>query len=188
MITRTRWIALLALGLALVAAVALALKNPAAAYCSALGYVYMVERTDKGDVGKCVLPGGQKVDAWQFLQGKVAPDKGYCASKGYRLKTAKDARPCVRDMTDSCAICVLPDGREVEVIELMGLHLEETVCGDGTCGVPENCKSCPADCPSGLADAVCDGVKDGRCDPECTASQDTDCAATSDPRPSAGAR
>jgi len=154
---------------------ALALKNPAAVYCTALGYEYRIEKTEKGDVGYCVFPGGQKVDAWQFLRGNVARDKGYCASKGYEQKTVNDPAKCLKFLTDSCAVCVLPDGREVEVTELMGLVLAETVCGDGVCGIPENYKTCPRDCPSGSSDGFCDGIKDGRCDPDCRAGQDPDC-------------
>lgn len=52
---------------------------------------------------------------------------------------------------------------------------------DGTCDVSngENFLSCPADCPSGGSDDLCDGVFDGTCDPDCEAQgrsdRDTDC-------------
>ena len=124
----------------------LALKNPAAVYCTALGYQYEVERTDRGEFGYCVLAGGERVDAWEFLLGKAAQEKSYCASQGHGQKTVNDPMTCIRFLTDSCLVCVLDDGREVEVTELMGLVLEETVCGDGVCGLPETPKSCPEDC------------------------------------------
>ena len=151
------------------------MKNPAAVYCTALGYEYKIEKSEAGEVGYCILPGNQKVDAWQFLQGKVGQEKSYCAKKGFRIKTSKSAKACSTLMTDSCMVCVLEDGREVEVTELMGLILAETTCGDGVCGVPENFKTCPKDCPSGSSDGYCDGVKDRKCDPDCTAKQDPDC-------------
>ena len=154
---------------------AFALRNPAVVYCTALGYEYRIEKNVLGDTGYCLLPGGEKVDAWKFLRGEIAHDKSYCVSKGYGQKTVKDPKKCLRLQIDSCAVCVLTDGREVEVTELMGLVLDETICGDGVCGFPDNYKTCPQDCPSGSSDGYCDGVKDGKCDPDCTAKEDPDC-------------
>ena len=34
-------------------------------------------------------------------------------------------------LINECVVCVLPDGREVEVTELMGLKFEETTYSDG---------------------------------------------------------
>lgn len=155
---------------------AMALNNPAAVYCEALGYEYRVEKTDQGDRGYCVLEGNQAVDAWQFLQGKAAQDKSYCAVHGYGQEVVTDPKKCINFLTDSCLVCVLRDGRAVEMTELMGLTFEETSCGDGVCGLPENYKTCHEDCPSGSPDGYCDGVKDRKCDPDCTAKQDSDCA------------
>lgn len=152
-----------------------AMSNPAAVYCEELGYKYEIKRTEKGDVGLCVLPNGEKVDAWDFLRGKVAKEYSYCARNGYEMKTVKDESFCMRIFSDECSVCIV-DGEEVEVTDLMNLSFEETVCGDGTCGFPENYKSCPEDCPSGGIDEYCDGVKDGKCDPDCSPEQDPDCA------------
>ncbi len=62
------------------------------------------------------------------------------------MKTVNNKNVCLKFLTDSCLVCVLPDGREVEVTELMGLTFAETTCGNGVCGYPENEKTCPADC------------------------------------------
>ena len=175
-----RLAALVAFTIIAAPAPALALKNPAAVYCTALGYEYKIEKTKEGDAGYCVIDREQKVDAWQFFQGKVAREKGFCAKKGYEQKSVKDPRKCLKFLTDTCTVCVLPDGKEVEVTELMGLVLTETVCGDGVCGVPENHKTCPQDCPSGSSDGFCDGIKDGRCDPDCGDAQDPDCTKMDD--------
>jgi putative hemolysin len=126
---------------------ALALKNPAAVYCTALGYEYQVERTAQGDFGYCVLPSGEKVDAWKFLLGQTATEQNYCARQGYANKIVHNPMTCLVFLTDSCLVCVLDDGREVEVTELMGLSFSETTCGDGVCGIPETYVSCPEDCP-----------------------------------------
>jgi len=171
-----RWIAFVVSLFVLAPASALALKNPAAVYCTAMGYEYRVEHTANGDVGYCILPGAEIVDAWKFLLGEIAQDKSYCASKGYGHKIVKNPKTCQRFLTDTCMVCILGDGREVEVTELMKLILEETVCGDGVCGIPENYKSCTQDCPSGSRDGYCDRVKDGRCDPDCSVKEDPDCS------------
>lgn len=154
-----------------------AMVDPSAAYCTALGYDFIVESTAEGERGLCQLPNGETVDAWQFLQGEVAPEFSYCPREGYELKVVYDEQVCSRFMTDCCAVCVLEDGSEVEVTELMGLTFEETRCGDGTCGMPENYSACPEDCPSGSSDAYCDGVRDGIVDPDCPEGYDPDYAA-----------
>lgn len=100
---------------------AMAIANPAALYCEALGYKYVIEATPQGQRGLCQMPNGEAVNAWQFLQGKVAQEYSYCQQKGYQIKTVKDTETCSRFLTDQCAVCVLPDGREVEVTELMKL-------------------------------------------------------------------
>jgi putative hemolysin len=153
---------------------AFALVNPSAVYCTANGYTYIIKLTKGGERGLCQLPGNQTVDGWEFLQGKVAQEYSYCKKMGYEIKTVQGSEKCLKFLTNECAVCVLGDGTEVEVSELMGLSFEETICGDGSCGVPENYKTCPEDCPSGGWDEYCDGVKDGRVDPDCAAGEDPD--------------
>lgn len=152
-----------------------ALINPAQVYCHALGYEYVVETTEEGEIGLCRFFTGQDVDAWKFLKGEVAQEFSYCSKQGYKIKTISDWDKCARLLSRECAVCVLEDGREIEVTELMGLSFEETICGDGTCGIPENFNSCPNDCPSGSFDSYCDKVKDGICDPDCEKEADPDC-------------
>jgi putative hemolysin len=170
------------LAIAALAVCASALRNPASIYCDAAGYKYVVEATPQGEMGYCQLDAGTKVEAWKFLQGKEAPEKSYCTQKGYKLKTVNDAEKCAMFGLPSCSVCVLADGSEVEVTQLMNLTFTETTCGDGTCGFPENYKTCPKDCPSGGLDGICDGAADGRCDPDClirnTTSEDKDCVTT----------
>lgn len=149
------------------------LLNPAAVYCEKLGYKYLSEEET------CELPDGSKVNAWEFLQGKIAKKYSYCKKVGYEIKTVKDPERCIRFLLDECAVCVLENGTEIEVTELMGLNFEETVCGDGICGFPENYRTCPQDCLSGSWDGYCDGVADGKCDQDCifmnVSEKDPDC-------------
>ena len=98
------------------------IANPSAVYCEALGYEYIVESTPEGERGLCRLPGGDTVDAWQFLEGEVAQEYSYCSQKGYEIKTIHDTGKCAQFGIDKCAVCVREDGSEVEVTELMGLE------------------------------------------------------------------
>jgi putative hemolysin len=143
-----------------------ALINPSAAYCDALGYEYTIQDTPKGEVGYCTLPDGETVDAWAFLNGKTGLEWSYCAQQGLEAKHIEDPEVC-----PSCTICILENGTEVEVMELMGVSLEETYCGDKTCGIPENYLTCPEDCPA-------DGT-DGYCNPDYS-DTDQDCLAEID--------
>jgi putative hemolysin len=107
---------------------ALGIANPAAVYCENLGYEYTTEETPEGERGLCQLPNGEAVDAWQFLKGKVAQEYSYCGQKGYQIKTVKDFRICTKFGIEECAVCILEDGKEVEVTELMGLELSNPKC------------------------------------------------------------
>lgn len=100
---------------------ATAIANPAAVYCEALGYKYVTESTPEGERGLCQLPNGEAVSAWDFLKGKVAQEYSYCQQNGYQIKTVKDTETCMKFGTVECAVCVLDDGTEVEVTELMEL-------------------------------------------------------------------
>jgi len=63
-------------------------RNPAAAYCERLGYQYNIESDRAGnDVGVCILPNGNKVNAWDFYRGKVATEYSYAAIKGFEMTT-----------------------------------------------------------------------------------------------------
>ena len=152
-----------------------AMRNPAAVYCKALGYEYVVEEEDEGQRGLCVLPGGQEVDGWEFLEGKAAPEFGYCQEQGFEMKTVTNPR-CASPSDQECAVCILDDGTEVEVTELMGLRFTEHYCGDGSCHFSEFYATCPEDLPSGQQDDFCDEVIDGTCDPDCSEDSDADCA------------
>lgn len=130
---------------------AFSLNNPAAVYCTAMGYTYTTEKNEYGVAGICVFPDGKKADAWGFLLGSTSIEKNYCTQKGLKQKKAvskSNIQKCEKFGTKTCLICVTEDGREEEVTEIMGLNFNETTCGDGVCGIPETSKTCPQDCPS----------------------------------------
>ncbi len=63
------------------------MKNPAAVYCEKMGYSYSIQEDANGNqVGMCILPNGQKVNAWDFYRGKVAREYSYPAKKGYTIE------------------------------------------------------------------------------------------------------
>jgi len=142
-----------------------ALKNPAAVYADALGYQYViVEEKGAGMQGFVVLPDGARVSGWDFLKGKAGEQYSACAQLGGKQTTVKDKQVCSAIYSDTCAVCELPNGTRAEVTVLLKLDFSESICGDGTCGMPENEKTCPKDCPKDGMDDYCDG---GAQDPDC---------------------
>jgi putative hemolysin len=138
--TLMRVLACVLTGLCLLPLLASAIMNPAAVYCNELNYTYTVETTDAGQIGYCVLANNQPVDAWQFLQGTSGQSYSYCALSGYPIKTIDDPARCSSIYSGSCAVCVLPDGEEVEVTTLMNISFREPdldigspVCSSGMC-------------------------------------------------------
>lgn len=151
-----------------------ALKNPAAVYCTSLGYDYDVETwIDGGQIGLCKLPNNQTVEAWAFLKGKVGKEYSYCTRQGYKIKTIYGEK-CSSIYSSECAACIV-NGEEVEVTKLMNLNFEEGECGDEICAIGENFGNCPQDCPSGSEEGYCDAIMDGICDQDCKTGEDVDC-------------
>ena len=120
-----------------------ALLNHAAIYCTSLNNTYTITTSPGGgQVGTCILPDKKSVDAWQFLEGRVAQNYSFCGLNNYSVHTVTDASLCAGISSTSCALCVLPDGKEKEVTGLMGLTFKEpnlvvetTSCGGNTCPV-----------------------------------------------------
>lgn len=98
----------------------LAMANPAAVYCKDLGYEYIVEKTSDGEFGFCKLPDGSKVEEWKFFSGEEKKEYNYCGKNGYETKTVSDQR-C--KYVSKCAVCVLENGAEKEVTQLMELKV-----------------------------------------------------------------
>ena len=102
-----------------------AMRNPAAVYCKALGYKYVIEKTEKGDWGVCILDDGKIVDAWKFFLGEEMKEKSYCARNGYELKIIKSDK-CKKYGLNRCAACIV-NGSEIEIGELMNLDFKENI-------------------------------------------------------------
>lgn len=119
-----------------------AMINPSALYCTELGYLYTdTVAVDGGMTGFCMLPGNRSVDAWQFLEGKAAPELSYCKKQGLEVRTVTDPEACGM-LGETCAVCVKADGSTQEVTRMMGLDFREKVCSGTICCDPRTDSSC----------------------------------------------
>lgn len=120
-----------------------AMINPAAGYCTALGYTYMEKTGSDGSMtGYCTLSGNQTVDAWQFLYGNVSANESYCAVHGMQIQTVENASVCGM-IGSRCGACVEADGSVKEVTAAMGLDFREKICSGSTCCDPAKDTTCP---------------------------------------------
>lgn len=152
------------------------LLNPSAVYCKAMGYNYVINNTEDGQQGICILSNNDSVSAWNFLQGIEGQKYNFCNIKGYSFKIINDSIKCSSIFSKECTVCVLENNEEVEVTKLMNLSYQEGICGDKKCVLGENFKNCPQDCKSGSFDYYCDAIKDNKCDPDCLNNKDIDCS------------
>jgi len=93
-------------------------KNPAAVYCTKMGYEYKTVETEAGERGICVLSNGDEVDAWAFYRGECATEFSYCAKMGWPVAVEAQSD----SYSDKCCTCILPDGSHKTVSELLNLQ------------------------------------------------------------------
>ncbi len=98
---------------------ALGVANPAAIYCSELGYQYDIIDDPEGQRDICTFPDGSSCDAWEFLKGQCGQEYSYCARNGYDMKTFDDG---MNPLSIEYAVCFDKDDKEVgSVVELSGI-------------------------------------------------------------------
>ena len=127
---RGKWLIFIAAGVVILSGAASVetshgIASPATVYCEELGYDYSVKKTPEGEYGICHLPDGSAVEEWEFLGGKTGEEYSYCRQKGYEMKTVKSTSEIRCPYAMECAVCVLADGTEVEVMELMERESKE---------------------------------------------------------------
>lgn len=151
--------------------------NPARKYCEELNYEYKYNPSTGSE--DCILPDGTSVVAWKFLLGEVAQEYSYCVQNDLEIEIITDSNICSDLGVETCAVCLFPDNKKIEVTKAMDLELVTGSCGDGFCNIGETYETCKSDCQSGSVDGFCDGVGDGICDDDCVAQQipasDIDC-------------
>jgi C1A family cysteine protease len=94
------------------------MANPAAVYCSELGYEYRVVDGTEGQRGVCVFPEGSECDEWGFLAGECGQAYSYCARQGYDSITKTDGK---NPFSPEYSVCVHDQEEIGAVTELMGL-------------------------------------------------------------------
>ena len=108
------------------------ISNPAAVYCSDLGYQFSIASGEEGQRGLCSLPDQTSCDAWEFLEGKCGQEYSYCAQQGYGIKVKTDGH---NPFTHDYAVCIAADGSEMDsVVRLSGLDekIYQTGCSDAS--------------------------------------------------------
>ena len=102
------------------------ISNPAASYCSLLGYQPGTQETSEGQLGICTFPDGSACDAWQFLRGKCGEEFSWCALNSMSLQTVSESDG---SGTQEYAVCVDSTGTIVgKVFELSGLQAMLDAC------------------------------------------------------------
>ena len=65
------------------------MANPAAVYCTDLGYEYQIITAESGaQSGICIMPDQTTCEEWDFLTGKCGQKYSYCAKQGYGIRVA----------------------------------------------------------------------------------------------------
>jgi len=111
--------------------------NPAAIYCSELGYEYKTVDTAEGKNGICRFPDNSECDEWEFLAGKCGQEYSYCSKQGYGLITKSDGKD---PFSQEYAVCTYRGGEIGTVTNLFSLS-EKAVTGSVSTNGSESNKS-----------------------------------------------
>ena len=127
-----------------------AMKDPAAVYCTSLGYSYEIKSLPAGEVGICRFGPRDSCSAAEFLFGSCGSKYSYCNRTGLAQRIGSGAECGSKDSYARCAVCVLENGSVAEVTRLMNLSFREPLCGDGLCEGAEDMRTCREDCIKGV--------------------------------------
>lgn len=101
------------------------MANPAAIYCTTLGYDIRLEKDSTGTYGVCVFPDGTDCDEWSFYDGSCGQEHSYCARQGFEIRTLNDGQD---GFSPRYSVCTKEDGTIIgSVSRLMGLSEKATV-------------------------------------------------------------
>lgn len=101
------------------------MSNPAAVYCSELGYEFKIIGTPTGQQGFCVFPDSSQCDAWDFFAGKCGQEYSHCELNGYDIITLTDGRDPI---SKEYSVCVDRQSGQIvgSITELMSLSRKAT--------------------------------------------------------------
>jgi len=104
------------------------ISNPAAVYCTDMGYEYQVISDGTGgQTDTCSMPDGSVCGAWDFLEGKCGQAYSYCAKQGLGERTASDGK---NPFSPEYAVCMDAQGKDVgHVTALFDLAPKLNHCG-----------------------------------------------------------
>jgi len=109
--------------LLLIASTAAALPNPAAVYCTDLGYSY--------EESNCVFPDGSSCDGWTFLRGKCGQEYSYCSLQGHSLTTESVDRGSYSTQSQ---VCISDSGQRIQPPAYQSAPGNSPVAEQGTPG------------------------------------------------------
>ncbi len=87
------------------------MRNPAAVYCTDLGYRYEVSASPDGQTGLCRFPDGLSCPGWDFLSGKCGQEHSICARNGLQTMVVSDGK---NPFSWEYAVCVDAAGKSVQ--------------------------------------------------------------------------
>jgi len=101
------------------------MKNPAAVYCTYLGYEReIVTNKDGSQYGNCILPDDSKCEEWQFLEGKCGKKYNFCSNMGYNTIIKKDGKD---GFTSEYAVCIDKRGKEIGSVTILTDLIDKAV-------------------------------------------------------------
>jgi putative hemolysin len=87
------------------------MRNPAAVYCTSLGYEHeIVDGPDGAQSGVCRFGDGSECDEWDFLSGRCGGGHSACAAAGLKTVTVRESAD---GFSHESAICLDSQGRRV---------------------------------------------------------------------------
>jgi putative hemolysin len=133
------------------------ISNPAAVYCTDMGFEYKVIKDGNGgQTDTCSMPDGKVCSAWDFLEGKCGQAYSYCARQGLGERTAADGN---NPFSPEYAVCVDAQGKDVGLVTaLFNLAPKLNRCGnasnlpDKSASIPASAHPAPADTSLALSD------------------------------------
>lgn len=85
-----------------------AIPNPAAVYCTEMGYNYTIAKLEDGsEIGYCIFPDNTSCPAWDFYAGTGGQDWSYCAKNGYITVAMTDGKDPYSPVYSACAECAV---------------------------------------------------------------------------------
>ena len=97
--------------------------NPAANYAKYMGYKYEISIDANGNqTGICLLPDGNRVNAWDFYKGKVASDFQYGAKFGYETESEVIQHDGYVEERAICIANVKGETIQIPMLELMKMN------------------------------------------------------------------